>query len=151
MTALERLVADMKDILRRIRRLESQEVPRYVPLTTRLTSTSWDGDSYSTTAKTLIDLSAVFSVPAFVKAIDVGVSIRDSASAAATSTCYLILAPVNTNLIGRYIYCAGLANDAWTHGGFIVPCDSNGDVYVQINASGASTLDVYIEIHGYWI
>ena len=31
----------------------------FVPLTTPLTSTSWDGDARSTTAKTKIDLSAV--------------------------------------------------------------------------------------------
>jgi len=36
---------------------------------TPLTSTAWDGgDAFSTTAKTLIDLSAVFGVPAGVKA-----------------------------------------------------------------------------------
>jgi hypothetical protein len=120
-------------------------------LTTRLTSTAWDGDSFSTTAKTLIDLSAVFGVPAGVKAVLAGVSIRDSGSAASTGGCYLILSPVNTTLVGVYTYCAGLTNDAFTHHNIIVPCDANGDIYYQINASGSGTMDAYIEIWGYWL
>ncbi len=123
----------------------------YVPLQTALTSTSWDGDAYSTTAKTLIDLSAVFGAPVGIKAVDVGVSIRDSASASATTTCFLVLSPNNVATQGRYIYAAGLGNDAWTHGGFIVPCDANGNVYYQIDASGANTLDAFLQIWGYFI
>lgn len=47
-------------------------------LTTPLTSTSWDGDARSTTAKTKIDLSAVFGVPAGAKGILVRLVARDS-------------------------------------------------------------------------
>ena len=54
---------------------------QWVYLQAPLTSTSWDGDSFSTTAKTLIDLSAVFGVPANVKAIYARVFVNDSASA----------------------------------------------------------------------
>lgn len=124
---------------------------RPVFLTTPKTSTSWDGDSFSTTAKTKIDLSTVFGVPAGVKAIIASVSARDSGSAANLSGCYLILSPNNTSYEGVYTYCAGLTNDAWTHHNITVPCNGDGDVYYQINASGTGTIDIYLQIWGYFL
>ena len=120
-------------------------------LTSPLTSIWFDGDSFSTTAKARIDLSAIFGVPEGVKAVDVSISIRDSGSAAGTFGPYIILSPNNVSYSGRYLYCAGLPNDAWTHTGTIVPCDENGDIYYQIVASGTGTLDAIIEIWGYWL
>jgi len=70
----------------------------FVPLTTPLTSTAWDGNAYSTTAKTLIDLSAVFGAPAGIKAILAFVVVRDSGSA--TGDTWLILGPTSANWIG---------------------------------------------------
>ena len=121
----------------------------FVPLTTPLTSTSWDGDSYSTTAKTLIDLSAVFGAPAGVKAVLDRIEMRDSGSAGFDA--YLFLSPVDTAGVGLMESCAGLGNDYRSRGTHIVPCDANGDIYYQINASGSLTMDVKIEIWGYWI
>ena len=121
----------------------------FVPLTTPLTSTAWDGDARSTTGKTLLDLSAVFGVPAGVKAILFNVAVRDSASAA--NECLLILSPNNTTNNGPYIGCGGLANDKYSRGTLIVPCDSSGDIYYQIYASGSGTFDVWLEVWGYWI
>ena len=115
---------------------------------TPLTSTSWDGDSYSTTAKTLIDLSAVFGVPAGVKAVLLFVWVRDSGSA--TNDTYLILGPTNSNLVGMAIDPHAV-NDRIRRATIIVPCDANGDIYYQIGASGAGTFDVFIQIWGYYI
>ena len=128
--------------------------PKFYPLQTPLTSTAWDGDARSTTAKTLIDLSAVFAgVPAGIKAILVGVTLRDSGSAASTGGCFLILSPNNVANSGAAFRCSGLANDANGGGGDVIPCDSNGDIYYQTNASGgaSATLDVWLEIMGYWL
>ena len=121
----------------------------FVPLTTPLTSTSWDGDAYSTTAKTLIDLSAVFGAPAGVKAILVYTGVRDSGSSA--SDCRLVLSPNDTDGIGLQTGAAGQTNDMWSRDVLIVPCDANGDIYYQIVATGASTMDVYIQIWGYYL
>lgn len=147
----EKIIERLKRLEREVERLRVKEKQVFVPLTTPLTSTSWDGDSFSTTGKTLIDLSAVFGIPAGVKAVLAGVSLRDSGSAGSSSGCYLILSPNSTSYSGVYTYCAGLANDAWTHHNITVPCDANGDVYYQINASGSATMDVYLEIWGYWL
>lgn len=115
-------------------------------LTTPLTSTAWDGDAYSTTAKTLIDLSAVFGVPAGVKAILVTLSIRDSG--AATNDCYMILGPTNVANFGHSVTCLPY-NDRYSRWSAVVPCDANGDIYYQINASGPGTMDVYLQIWGW--
>ena len=119
-------------------------------LQTPYTSTSWDGDSFSTTANTKIDLSAVFGVPAGIKAVQVAMAIRDSGSSGAD--CFLFLKPADAAGFGAApISCSGLPNDVWTRGSGIIPCDSNGDIWYQIGASGAGTLEVYIWIWGYWV
>lgn len=120
----------------------------FVPLLSKLTSTSWDGDAYSTTSKTLIDLSAVFGVPAGVKAVQIVVAIRDSGSNG--TDCYILFGPNNTAAEGSSVDCHTI-NDRWSRECLIVPCDANGDIYYQISASGSSTMDVYVEIWGYWI
>lgn len=30
-------------------------------------------------------------------------------------------------------------------------CDANGDIYYQLTASGSGTMDIYLEIWGYWL
>lgn len=119
-------------------------------LTTPLTSTAWDGDSFSTTAKTLIDLSSVFGVPAGVKAVLVRLTARDSGSSA--GYCQLALSPNSTaGSVAVQCYLQGVANDVYVSANGIVPCDANGDVYYQVVASGSGTLDAFIEIWGYWL
>ena len=119
-------------------------------LTTPLTSTSWDGDARSTTAKTKIDLSAVFGVPAGVKAVLVRLIARDSGSSA--GYCQLGLSPNSTaGSVAVQAYLQGVANDVYVTANGIVPCDSGGDVYYQITASGTGTLDAVIEIWGWWL
>lgn len=120
-----------------------------VPLQAPLTSTSWDGDAYSTTSKTVIDLSAVFGAPAGIKAVLLRISIRDSASAA--NDCVFTVGPTASSGIGPAVRCSGLADDKWTSSELIVPCDSNGDIYYQVDASGSNTMDISMQIWGYWI
>lgn len=129
--------------------LDSTAFGRPVFLTTPLTSTAWDGDSFSTTSKTLIDLSAVFSAPAGIKAVMVNTIINDSASS--NTACVLILSPNSTNYSGIANRVTGLPNDYYSEKTMVVPCDANGDVYYQIVASGTGTMDVTIQIWGYWL
>jgi hypothetical protein len=141
---------EINDLKRRLNELETLEQGAgWVYLSLPLTSTSWDGDSYSTTAKTLIDLSTVFGAPAGIKAIDVYVDVRDSGSSGAS--CWVILAPTNAGGQGKVTRCGGLPDDYHHSESHVVPCDSNGDIYYQCQASGASTLDIVVEIWGYYI
>jgi hypothetical protein len=134
---------------REVERLRVKESGKFIALTTQLTSTSWDGDSFSTTAKTKIDLSAVFGVPAGVKAVLVKVALRDSGSAAAS--CVFQLSGISSGTKYSLTAQASPINDRYAYFNGIVPCDANGDVYYQINASGSATMDVYLEIWGYWL
>lgn len=124
---------------------------RFVPLTTPLTSTSWDGDARSTTAATLIDLSAVFGAPAGIKAVLVTLTIRDSGSDAAGLNLYLNWGPSATYFDAVAVRCGGITADSYASGGGVCPCDANGDVYYRIAASGAGTMDVTVKIWGYWV
>lgn len=137
----ERTAAQLKPLL-------FTDRPAFYPLTAPLTSTSWDGDSYSTTSKTLIDLSAVFSAPASIRAVLFRCAVRDSDSA--NTDTYLILSPISTSLAGIYISPYPV-NDRWARCPLTVPCDANGDIYYQISASGSGTFDVDMTIWGYWI
>jgi len=128
--------------------LDSTDFGRPVFLTTPLTSTDWDGDAYSSTTKTKIDLSEVFDVPAGIKAVLVWVAVRDSASQ--TTDCFFRLSPVSTGSAGMTVNC-DYVNDRYGRHSLIVPCDANGDIYYQINASGTGTMDVYLQIWGYWL
>ncbi len=151
MNALEGIIKAIENLAKRIGRLESQGQQRWVYLSAPLTSTSWDGDGKSTTAKTLLDLSTVFSAPAGIRAAYVLVVANDSASAAATTTCWIILSPNDTAGSGMIHRVSGMTNDSKHATMMTVPCDANGDFYYQINASGSTTLDVTIEIWGYLI
>jgi len=128
--------------------LDSTDFGRPVFLVTPLTSTSWDGDLFSTTAKTLIDLSAVFGAPAGIKAILAEYSIKDSGSS--NGTCRLVLSPNNINMTGVHLM-GSPTNNHFTTSNAIIPCDVNGDVYYQIVASGTNTMTIYIQILGYWL
>jgi hypothetical protein len=44
-----------------------------------------------------------------------------------------------------------MPNDRPNREFLIVPCTAGGDLYYQTLASGAGTLDVVIQIWGYWI
>ena len=145
----EKTVDRIKRLEREVERLRVKEKQVFVPLTTPLTSTSWDGDAYSTTSKTKIDLSSVFSVPAGVKAVLVKVSLRDSGSAA--TSCVFQLSGVSSGTNYSLTAQASPIADRFAYYSGIVPCDANGDVYYQIDASGSATMDVYLEIWGYWL
>jgi hypothetical protein len=121
----------------------------FTPLTTPLTSTSWDGDSFSSTNKTLIDLSAVFGAPAGIKAVLVKISLRDSGSAAAS--CVFQLSGISSGNYYSLTAQASPINDRFVYATSVVPCDENGDLYYNVIASGASTMDIYLEVWGYWL
>ena len=129
--------------------LDSTDFGRPVFLTTPLTSTDWDGDAYSTTSKTKIDLSSVFSVPAGVKAVLVKVALRDSASA--SGLYYIQFSGVSSGTNYSIVVEAPPVNDRFGYGQGIVPCDANGDIYYNVIASGSGTMDIYLEIWGYWL
>lgn len=129
--------------------LDSTAFGRPVFLTAPFGSTSWDGDARSTTSKTLIDLSAVFGVPAGVKAVLARIAARDSGS---SFDAYFGISPndVPADLTVN-IRLQGHADDQILEMTSVCPCNADGDVYYQTKASGSGTLDCWLWIWGYWL
>ena len=147
---LRKLTAEIEKLKKHTEQLSTVEKPwSFVPLTTPLTSTDFDGDSFSTTAKTKIDLSDKFGTPAGIKAVLLHYGIKDSASE--TGGYYISFSPNDT--VGEWaalFKIQGLTNDVQYRDSSTIPCDANGDIYYQINASGVETMDVVIQIWGYF-
>lgn len=117
------------------------------------TSSSYNGDSFSTQNKTLVDVSASFVKRTTSAAWDktarqlyLAVSVRDSG--AGTTDCYIVLGDTSDNNWGSTVRCPP-ADDRYLSASVWVPCNADGDFYLQAVASGASTLDLYIQIVGY--
>ena len=125
--------------------------PQTVWLQARLSDADWDGDSFSDTAKTLIDLSAVFGLPAGIRAVYMRVRARDSGSAAGSANPRVTLGPTNVAGAGPSVVLAGRANDAIEDQCLWIPCDPNGDIYYEIAASGVDTFDLWLRPWGYMI
>jgi len=113
----------------------------FVPLTTPLTSTSWDGDTKTTSNRAIVDLSTVFGVPAGIKAVLM--SIQTQADAVNE---YIRFGPNST--YNYALICRTPVASQIAHAMGIVPCDSNGDVYCY---PSGTIENVYVYIWGYWL
>lgn len=122
----------------------------YVPLATPLVSTSFDGDSFSTTATTKIDTSAVFGAPAGIRAAAVRLIARDSGAHPQTSL-HVTLSTGSDMLATAQMSVRPPGADVMVENCGIVTCDANGDFYYTVNASGAGTTDIWLSIVGYFI
>jgi hypothetical protein len=129
--------------------LSDRGLPHF--LTSPLTSTSYDGDRFSSQSPTLLDLSVLFGAPANIKAVLLRAAARDSASAG-TNNLYIYLSPTNSGGVAPLVVRpSGLPNDYWIEQMGIVPCTAAGDIYLATAASGSSTLAVRLEIWAYWL
>ena len=82
-------------------------------------------------------------------AYNLKIAIRDSGSASHES--YIELQ--STSAGGTYgSWTCPSVDDWWGRfGGITFNCDTNGDIWWTANASGASTLDIKINVNGYWL
>lgn len=139
------VVRELKFLRREAERLKVKERPinfgRPVFLTTPLTSTSWDGDTKTTTDRAIVDLSAVFGVPAGVKAVLMTVQTQGD-----TVNDYIRFGPNST--YNYALTCRTLVANVINIVSGVVPCDSNGDVYCY----PSGTIEgVHVMIWGYWL
>ena len=141
----EKVVDRIKKLEREVERLRVKESPAFgrpVFLTTPLTSTSWDGDTKNTLDRGIIDLSAVFGVPANIKAVLVRMSTTATTAGMAArlgvSATYPSALVVVTQVNGQLAEASG-----------VVPCNSTGDIY-YLNSTGYSGATT-IEVWGYWL
>ena len=110
-------------------------------LTTPLTSTSWDNDQKTTSNRGVIDLSAVFSAPANIKAVLLSLQFTPT-----TAGDYFRVGPSAT--YNYALICRGQVASVITHAYGSIPCDANGDIYFY---NSTTTPTVAIMIWGYWL
>ena len=110
-------------------------------LTTPLTSTSWDNDQKTTSDRGVIDLSAVFSAPANIKAVLLSLQFTPT-----TAGDYFRVGPSAT--YNYALTCRGQVASVITHAYGSVPCDANGDIYFY---NSTTTPTVAIMIWGYFL
>ena len=113
----------------------------FVPLTTPLTSTSWDGDTKSPSDRAIVDLSTVFGVPAGVKAVLMTIQTQCD-----TVNDYIRFGPNST--YNYVLACRTQSPNVINQVTGIVPCDSNGDVYCY---PSGTIENVQVYIWGYWL
>lgn len=141
---LQEMYREIDRLKRRFERFESGEYintkAHAVFLTTPLTSTSWDGDTKTTADRAIIDLSAVFGVPAGIKAVDIRIQINS-----AVAGDYIRFGPNST--YNYQVVCRQQVVGIISHSNGKVNCDSNGDIYCYPSGTIAN---VFLEIWGYW-
>ena len=136
--------------LKSVKSATAYDVYGFHPLTTPLTHTSFNGDSFSDAAATKIENTSWSStIPADAKALLIRIAARDSGSSGET-TIHFEVGPSNAQPDALGCRLAGLADDAIGEEQGVVPC-TDGDIWYGVEASGASTLDCWLECWGYWI
>jgi len=103
------------------------------------TSKDWDGDAKN--GNETIDLSAVFGVPAGVKAVVVRLAFEDE------TPQVTVTISKDSGDIGNGMCLINQVADYWMATVGIVPCDANGDIYWWQNGEIDS---VTLSILGYW-
>ena len=121
------------------------------PLTSPITHTSFSGTAKSDTNITKIENTAWSStIPADAKALLIRLLCRDSGSATDGDLSMSLYAASGGSNPPLTCHCGGKIANAWTETQGIVPC-TDGDIWHTINASGNLTLDVWMQVWGYWI
>ena len=109
----------------------------------------WRGEARSSSGPTVIDLSETHGVPEGVKAVALRLVCRDSATFGTNNNMYVALGPTSSYYYAISAYPIGGDFQASSAG--ITPCDSSGNIYYRIQASGTETMDVWIEVWAYWL
>jgi len=97
---------------------------------------------FSDVGETTLNVEADSSgrVPKGAKAVCVMASVKDSGSSGATT--WFLLKGIAESNNGVYIELTGVPNGYWRRASGWQPCDNEGDIKYQINASGSGTFDV---------
>ena len=128
-------------------------IDKFQPVSQNSSLTGFDGATFSTTAATVIDMSSALSVYDTFgglppKGYVVSVNAQDSGSAAAT-TCRFRLrtsSSVNTNR-AMWLGLEGVTDSKYRNISGFIEADANGDITYDLNASGSSTMTVYMQVH----
>jgi len=134
--------------LKSVKSATAYDVYGFHPLTTPITHTSFDGDSFSDvgTATKIENTSWSSTIPASAKALLIQVIAHDSGA----GNNWFSVGPTST---WPYALSARptAGNDYDAEGMGPTPCSADGGIYYRCEASGTGTLDVWLRCWGYWI
>jgi len=123
----------------------------YVPLPVPYTNSSFDGDSFSdvTTNTKIENTSWSTTIPADAKGLILKVTCRDSGSGGSSPNIKLY--PSSTATIpSKTIYFQHAPNDDLIEESVFVPC-TEGDIWYRVDATGAGTMDIWLQVWAYLI
>ena len=147
------LVKKIQELEQRLDRLTLPEIgSQPVWLAEPYTNASFNGDSFSSVgAHTKIEnTSWSTTIPTNAKALIIRASAQDSASDGATGYYFAIYSTSTATNPALVVRPSGITNDTRTENNGVVPC-TDGDIWYQCSASGASTLDVWLFVVGYYL
>ena len=139
---INEIAQKLTELEQRLAALEVTETEAWKIPTTPYTSTSYDGDDVVAVGNFTLDTSAVFGIPAGVRAVIVYLR---GTWATAGATRYTALTAAGDATAAALIY-AQVANIP-TSIQAIIPCNANGDIDVYV--VGANMNDTIIRIVGY--
>ena len=121
----------------------------FIPLTTPITHTSFDGDLFSdvSTATKIENTSWSTSIPETAKALLLEITVSDSGTFP-TGGLYFACGPSSTYWYTAIARPLGGGHNATAT---VVCPTTSGDIYYEVNASGTSTLTANLRIWGYFI
>lgn len=148
------------DLVRRLNALEvwqerfllPESGPIPVFLTTPYINTAFDGDSFSDVGSNtkIENTSWSTTIPADAVALLIRCYCRDSASSSTSGLFFALFPASGATDAALAVRPSGKANDDFADQQGIVPC-VDGDIWYQCEASGTDTLDVVLEVWGYWL
>jgi len=110
-----------------------------------LVSTSWDGDSFSTSTGT-INWNAEFGVPRGARMVFVTTIVRDSSATDGAGRLYL---RAKSTTASADITNRSRPNNAWNDVSGCVAVAQDGTSYYSIEASDVDTCDIHIRVVAY--
>ena len=127
MSELSRLSSQIEELESRLAELERQDVPQW-HFERFDNLTDWFDETKGTADNEQIDLSTDFGIPANVRAVMVRMDIIDPTI---TAVKLKTTSSDSTSMLAYTGY--GNSHDEWISLQGIVPCDSNGDIYIEFD------------------
>ncbi len=148
-----RRIAQQRERLDYQETLETPTQPVLLPESDFYVSATYAGGSFSTAAKTLITLATDLTHrttaapwPYHARYVYLRVVVRDSG--AATTEALVILGATNEANWGVPVRCFP-ANNRYNDAALWVPCNVDGNFWLQRIATGVNTLQIIIQAAGY--
>jgi hypothetical protein len=147
---MNEIEARLLDKIRQMeRRLEALEVigSPVVLLKTPRTNDAWSGKAKSSNDNGILDLSALFNVPAGVSGVLLSLNVHNTASGSVQDN--MLIRPTSATASANPINLMLTSEGFQSNGMAWCPCDANGDVYFSTSVSPGDSNSVWLYVWGW--